>query len=215
MIWETYWTVILASIILVPSICVAIFAYWIKTYSSATGEIAAKYWDVFVKLISAFTVIFSGAMLFGKYIDQQQSIEAAKQGQVLREIALQEAEYLKQKLAFDTRKHDKRNVLLSQAKQVASRLASQQPPDPALELRFEELYYADLIGIEQKGGPVERAMIGFRKELKGTADEEQLKQLSLNLSRAVTTELKSSEDALLAQHKQITALVTRSSKTSN
>ena len=215
MIWETYWTVILASIILVPSLCVAIFAYWIKTYSSATGEIAAKYWDVFVKLISAFMVIFSGAMLFGKYIDQQQSIEAAKHGQVLREIALQEAEYLKQKLAFDTRKHDKRNVLLSQAKQVASRLASQQPADPALELRFEELYYADLIGIEQKGGPVERAMIGFRKELKGTADEEQLKQLSLNLSRAVTTELKSSEDALLAQHKQITALVTRSSNTAD
>ncbi len=215
MIWETYWAVILGSIILVPCLCVAIFAFWIKTYSSATGEVAAKYWDVFVKLISAFTVIFSGAMLFGKYIDQQQSIEAAKQGQILREIALQEAEYLKQKLAFDTRKHDQRNVLLSEAKQVASRLASQRSTDPALELRFEELYYADLIGIEQKGGPVEQAMIGFRKELKGAGDEQELKQLSLELSRAVTTELKSSEDALLAQHKQITALVTRSSKASD
>lgn len=212
MLWEAYWAWVLASIVIVPSMCVAAFALWMARVSTATGEVAAKYWDVFVKLISAFTVIFSGAMLFGKYIDQQKAVAAAEETRAVRAVALRKADFLIQKLAFETKKHDLKTALLSEAKQVASRLANQTIPDPEMVLRFDELYLSDLIGIEVKGGDVERAMIAFNKRLKGETEKQSLRNLSLSLSRAVTNELQASENAILEQHREISDLVVGAGK---
>ena len=51
-------------------------------------ETGSKCWDAFTKVVGAFTVIFSGAMVFGKYIEQQGVMNAAQLQQGIREINL-------------------------------------------------------------------------------------------------------------------------------
>ena len=95
---------------------------------------------------------------------------------------------------------------------TATRLATANSRAAADVRRFEELYGADLIGVEQLAGPVEAAMIRFRRKLRGEAGAppDPIDQLSLQLAQACETELKTSEDELLAQHKAITELVSAS-----
>ena len=73
--WQQYWWVILVGIIIVPLICITAFSLWLRRRSDVDLEKGVKCWDVFVKLISALTIVVSGAMLFGKYIDQQRVLE--------------------------------------------------------------------------------------------------------------------------------------------
>lgn len=125
---------------------------------------------------------------------------------------LRTAEFLRQKLTFDTERHQRRRKLFDEAKLIATRLATARSPAETDTKRFEELYWADLIGVEQLKGPVEAAMVQFRRKLRGepAAPPDPIEQLSLNLGLACETELKTSEDDLLAQHKAITALVSAS-----
>jgi hypothetical protein len=199
--WREYWWSVLAVILALPLLTTAIFARWLRRRPDLDVEAGVKCWDVYIKLISAFTVIVSGAMLFGKYIDQQQE-------QHEREGQLRRAEFLRQKLQFDTERHQRSRLLLDEAKTVAARLAN-AGPDPASLKRFEELYFAALIGVEQPRGEVEAAMVRFRRRLhkEGDAEGESLGQLALALSRACETELSQSQEALLEQHKAIAELV--------
>ena len=210
MFWHDYWWMVLVGILVLPFVSIAVFGYWLRRRSDVTLEMGTKCWDTFIKLISAFTVIVSGAMLFGKYIDQQEAMQVARQKEVARELSLREAEFLRQKLNFDTERHKRMLALLGEAKTLAARLASVGAPDKALVTRFEELYYADLIGVEKRSGHVEQSMVRFRRKLKQLPDApgESLYDLSLELSRAVEMELKESEDAILLQHRAITNLLT-------
>jgi hypothetical protein len=101
---------------------------------------------------------------------------------------------------------------MGEAKLIATRLATSKSPTEIDAKRFEELYWADLIGVEQRGGPVEAAMVQFRHKLRGeaAAPPDPIELLSLNLGLACETELKTSEDNLLAQQKVITGLVSAS-----
>ncbi len=209
MFWHDYWWMVLVGILLLPVVGVVLFGAWLGRRPGIDLETGTRCWETFVKLVSAFTVIVSGAMLFGKYIDQQGALERSRQVEFARELALREAEFLEQKLSFDTSRHDRASALLREAKQVAARIASLDAPDPTLLTRFDELYFADLIGAEQPGGAVERAMVRYRRKLHGLegAPPDSLYELSLQLSRAVELELRASESSLLEQHRRIAELV--------
>lgn len=214
-IWQEHWWTILTCILILPIIGIIAFGGWLHWRKDIDLENSTRCWDTFVKLISAITVIVSGAMLLGKYIDQQSQLEVAKVQQANREIALRQVEYYRQILIFDEEQHNRRQKLLTEAKVVAARIASmiasESEPDQASLTRFEELYHADLIGIEKEGGDVELAMFRFREKLNGTAEapRKTFTGIALELSTAVQTEIEESKNKILEQHQQITDLLTR------
>lgn len=208
--FHDYWWAVLAVVLTLPLVCVAAFAAWLRRRPELAVDDAVKSWDVFIKLISALTVIVSGAILIGKYVDQQEQSDRQRMEQQRKENNLRSAEFLRQTLAFDTERHQRKRTLFNEAKVVAARLANDASPSPADLRRFSELYDAELIGVERFQGQVEAAMVRFRARLRREpeAPPDDLEQLALQLAHACETELKESEDALLAQHKTIAALVT-------
>ena len=201
-------------ILVLPLISIAVFSWWLRRRSDVDLENGVKCWDVFVKLVSALTIVVSGAMIFGKYIDQQKLLENDKSEQQRRELDLKKAEFLRQKLQFDTERHQRKRSLFDEVKGLAAKLANEETPDKVTISRFDEMYHASLIGVEKVGGPVETAMVRFRRKLKGLpgAPEDSMDQLSLQISTACETELKESEDLLIEQHRQISELVTTTNK---
>jgi hypothetical protein len=197
-----YWWLLLIGVLLVPVVAITLFSRWLRTRAELGFDDKVKAWDVFIKLVSALTVIGSGAVFIGKYFDQRE--HAAK-----HEADVRTAEFLQRKVAFDTEIHQQREKLFREAKLVASRLAIAKVPADSDLRRFDELYLGDLIGIEQHEGEVERAMVRFRRKLHGQPIEPDaaLDQLVLSLATATGTELKASRDSLLVQHKKITELV--------
>ena len=82
------WWVILFSIMVLPLIAIYIFHVRIRRQYLLKHEEKAGYWKVFVALITALTVIYGGAMLFGKYIYEKEgqiraSIESGRTIQIL------------------------------------------------------------------------------------------------------------------------------------
>lgn len=207
--FQSYWWALLVGVLLVPVAAAALFARWLQSMTTVGYEDKVKSWDVFVKLVSAFTVVASGAVLIGKYFDQREQVGKQQEQRSQQESNLRTAEFLRQKLAFDTEWHQRRLRLFDEAKLIATRLANSSSP-AALDLRrFEELYGADLIGVEQLGGPVEAAMVRFRRKLRNEvrAPDDQIDQLALQLANACETELRASKENLLNQHEAISALV--------
>ena len=204
--FQKYWWMLLVGVLLLPVVAITLFSRWLRIRSGLAFDDKLKSWDVFIKLVSALTVIGSGAVFIGKYFDQRE--QSAKQ-----EANLRTAEFLRQKLTFDTELHQRRQKLFAEAKLVASRLATAKVPADSDIRRFEELYLGDLIGIERHEGAVEKAMVRFRRKLFGGSnepDDPPLPQLALQLGTATGTELKVSQDSLLMQHKEITDLVSAS-----
>jgi len=211
MAWfQDYWWVVLMAVLLLPVACIAGFARWLGRASTLTFDEKIKSWDVFVKMVSALTIVASGAVLIGKYVDQREQEHRQQAAQDHRESNLRTAEFLRQKLTFEAERHQRRRKLFDEAKVLAARLANTKTPVAADVRRFDELYDADLIGVEELGGAVERAMVDFRRKLRGEpgAPAGGIDQLALQLAHACETEIRSSEDGLLDQHKQIAALVT-------
>jgi len=209
MFWHSYWWTVLIAILVLPLVSIFLFGFWIKQREDITLESGVACWETFIKLISAFTIIVSGAMLFGKYIDQQETLQADRRSEAARDLSLKEAAFLRQKLDFDSERYHRAQALLGEAKKLVARLASDNTPDQDSIIRFEELYYADLIGVERLNGGVESAMVKFRNKLKSLpgAPSEDLFTLSLELSRAVESELKESEEQLISQHEAIRDLL--------
>src|SRR6185295_6631384 len=162
--FQDYWWVVLVAGLLLPAVCIAAFARWLGTRSALTFDEKIKSWDVFVKLVSALTVVASGAVLIGKYVDQREQAGRQQAVQDARENNLRTAEFLRQKLTFDTERHQRRRKLFDEAKVLAARLANTRTPTALDVRRFDELYDADLIGVEELGGSVEKAMVNFRRK---------------------------------------------------
>ena len=213
MFWREHWGVVLSAILVLPIASAFGFWLWIRHEPGINLDNGVKCWEVFIKLISAITVVVSGAMVFGKYIEEHAQAAAVAARQADRELALREADLLRQKLAFETEHHVRKVKLLGEAKTVVARIASTKP-DAASMTRFNELYQADLIGVEELHGEVEAAMVRFRRKLRSEtpAPDESIEDLSLGLSAAVETELKKSEDRLLEQHRAIAALLSSPSR---
>ena len=209
MFWNNYWWIVLIVILVLPLLGVFGFGYWLQGKNDLGLDDSVKCWEAFIKLISAYTVIVSGAMLFGKYIDQQEVLQSGRQLEIAREQSLREAEFLRQKLNFDIEQYKRSQILLGEAKNLAARLASMETLDKILVIRFEELYYADLIGIEKLQGNVEGAMVKYRNKLKKlpNALNSSLYDLSLELSKAVEIELNESKQAILQQQHAIAELL--------
>jgi hypothetical protein len=210
--FQDYWWALLVAVLLLPLAAIAFFVRWLRSQAALGFDDKIKSWDVFVKLVSSLTVVASGAVLIGKYFDQREQVARQEQAQRQQDANLRAAEFLRQKLTFDTERHARRRTLLTEAKVLAARLANTPSPAAADIRRFDELYDADLIGVEQLHGEVEKSMVEFRKRLRGAAgaSSEPFSQLALRLAHACEAELKASEDALLEQHQAIAALVTPS-----
>jgi hypothetical protein len=204
--WREHWWIILLAILIVPLICIAAFALWLRGRQDVDLEKGVKCWDVFVKLISALTIVVSGAMLLGKYIDQQHTVENDKLVQQTHEQALRKAEFLRQELQFDTDRYNKKKTLFEEVKVLAAKLANTDSPDKVTIDRFEQLYFGALIGVEESRGLVETAMVRFRLKLKKQegAPDDSLEQLALQLSGDCEKELKKDEDSLKAKYRDIT-----------
>ncbi len=211
MIWRERWGLFLSAILLLPVFAAVTFWLWIRQQPGVTLDVGAKCWDVFINLVSALTATVSGAMLFRKYIEERAEAAAVTAQQAHRELALREAEFLRQRLLFETQRHERKVALLREAKTIAARIASTSNPDAVTLTRFNELYYADLIGTEEKHGAVEAAMVGFRRQMEDQSaqDGDSLELLSLQLSAAVERELQNSEEALLQQHRSIADLLSK------
>ncbi len=207
--WHRHWWAILMCILCMPVFASVVFAGWLRRQEAMNLETGSKCWDTFTKVVGAFTVIFSGAMVFGKYIEQQEVLHAAQLQQGMREINLQQAAFLRQKLEFDSARHERKRALFEETKVLVAHLAKTAEPDAKSIDRFDQLYLGALIGVELPNGPVEAAMVRFERKLRkaSSAPSEDLYSLSLQLSKACEQELKESEDALLAQHAAIVSLV--------
>src|SRR5690349_21496788 len=99
--FQDYWWILLVGVLLIPVTGVTFFSRWLRTRAELAFDDKLKAWDVFIKLVSALTVIGSGAVFIGKYFDQRE--QAARQ-----EANLRTAEFLRQKVAFDTELHQRR-----------------------------------------------------------------------------------------------------------
>lgn len=208
--FQNYWWVLLVATLLLPVAAVMLFARWLRGMVSLAFDDKIKSWEVFIKLVSALTVVATGAILMGKYFDQREQATRQQEVRSRQESGLRTAEFLRQKLTFDTERHQRRRQLFDEAKVIAARLANAASPSPQDVRRFDELYAADLIGVERVSGDVEAAMVRFRRRLRGEvgAPEGPFDQLALQLAHACEAELKVSEDDLLEQHKAIATLVT-------
>ena len=208
MLWHEHWWSVLIGILILPLLFTVAFGLWLRRQPDVSFEVGTKCWDAFIKLISAFTIIVSGAMLFGKYINQQNELQATKAEQLDRELALREADYLRQQILFDTDRHTRKLKLLTEAKTLAARIESMKEPDQLSLTRFDELYHSDLIGVEEYHGDVEKAMVGFREKLvdKGKIKKDSDK-LTIELSTAVENELKKSEGEIKDQYRRIADLL--------
>jgi hypothetical protein len=195
---KQYWWLLFAALIILPLIASALFARWIRRRGNLSVTDAAKCWDVFLKFLSAMTAICAGAFVFAKYVDQR--IETDRNAQVLHEV-----DYQKQRLEREEQRQKAREVLFGEAKLVAAKLATATDVSLAspVRQRFEELYWASLIGVEQKGGDVSGAMVAFRNAMNGGGGGADLHQLSLQLSNACEIELKNGEAEIEGIRKEI------------
>ncbi len=74
------WYVILLIVALIPVVCITGFARWIGRRTELKFEEKAKAWEIFVSMTSAITALIGGVLLVGKYIDEQATQEANRQG---------------------------------------------------------------------------------------------------------------------------------------
>lgn len=207
MFWQDYWWIILLVILGLPVVAIAGFGFWMRSKAAGDLEVGAKCWDIFVKLVSALTIVVAGAMAFGKYIDQREVEER-------RNAAFQKAEVHRKKLEFDIKAHEQKVLLLKEAARTAARIANSDSPTSKDIIRFDGLYFADLIGVEIPKGEVESAMVCFRAKQRNPASirtgcpNHELPTLALDLSKAVKSELLQSQEAILEQQKVISEYLT-------
>jgi hypothetical protein len=194
---DQYLWVILIVIVLVPLVSILTFARWLKR-QSLDIEKTIKCWDVFVKLLSALTAVVAGAMVFGQYITEQSQLEQQR-------IDLQRKDFYKivqqEKKELEAQR-TATSELYKEVKAIVARLA--RSDDPAAQefqddfKKFDEMYWANLIGIE--GPTVEAAMVRFRRAIERWLEEkekpEDMMQLSLALSSACSEEIEDIDDQI-------------------
>ena len=122
--FQNYWWVLLVGVLLIPVAAITFFSRWLRTRAALAFDDKVKAWDVFIKLVSALTVVGTGAVLIGKYFDQREQLAHREGQRATQESNLRTAEFLRQKLAFDTERHQRRRKLFDEAKVTAARLAT-------------------------------------------------------------------------------------------
>jgi hypothetical protein len=215
------WYVILLIVVLIPVVCIAGFARWIGRRTELKFEEKAKAWEVFVSMTSALTALVGGVLLIGKYIDEQAAQEATRQKQAKQELNFKHAEALRLQVAALQQKHDRKRKNYDEAKKVAQELAGLEASavdqikigQPKRQ-QFEQLYWADLIGVEDKH--VESAMVRLRKHFEnwvatgkkpeGGDYKTDVYQAALKLSEACEKDVQALEETINALDEQIVSL---------
>jgi len=207
MAWS--WLAIVAIVIGIPAISIWRFANWMGKRSDLKFEEKAKAWEVFISLVSSITALVGGALLLGKYLDEQNSLQQQRHAQ-------ERAAGLRQELSHLQPKFDAKRKLYGEATLAAIRLAQldecavdfvKKSPDRE---QFEELYWARLIGVE--GPEVESAMVHLRKLFErwvstGKKPETDVHQAVLDLSKICEKDLKKLEDEISAREAELSKLV--------
>ena len=138
MAWfQDYWWTLLVAALLLPIAAIARFCDLVARRRRCSGfDDKIKSWDVFVKLVSALTVVASGAVLIDKYFDQREAVARQEEARSQQDGNLRAAEFLRQKLTFDTERHARRRTLLTEAKVLAARLANTHCTSPGRRPAF-------------------------------------------------------------------------------
>lgn len=218
------WTFVLTA----PVALAFVFWIWMSRQPGLQFEQRTKAWETFVKCVSAYTTIAAGVLIIGKFVFEQQN--SLKQEYALKAYELQQKE-----MEFERERHAKRVKLLNEAASVAATIATQKHAsaiadqyraDKELIKRFNQLWFADLIGIEERRGDVEKKMVEFREMLYGQfgqadqniidkisailtreekakkAPEGSIEKIAIELSVAVDKEIKKSEENLKEQQRK-------------
>jgi len=215
------WYVILLVVALIPVVCILGFARWIARRPELKFEEKTKAWEVFVSMTSTMTALIGGVLLVGKYFDEQAVLERSRRDQAEQELNFRHAEALRVQLAALQQKHDRKRKGYDEAKKVTQELAGLD--DKSVEQikigqpkrqQFEQLYWADLIGVEDKH--VEAAMVRLRRQFEdwvttgkkpeGSDYETNVYKASLKLSKACEEDVQALEDQIKALSEQIAAL---------
>jgi len=225
--WHNYWDFILVGILLVPIVACVVFKLWLSCRKKMTLTEGAECWESFTKLISAFTVIFTGAMLVGKHIEQQSVSETNKRiGQLelvkegiksrYREQTLQMAKSVEREIDSLKKRNERNRILLTEASRAAATISiaieNSETPDNEIYIRFMELYWADLIGVE--GKEVFDAMVKFEMRLRNRGEYllVPLNYFALALSHAVENQLKEEDFEILKLRSKVNNLMQQRSK---
>jgi hypothetical protein len=214
------WYVILLIVALIPLVCIVGFARWISGRPELKFEEKTKAWEVCVSMTSAITAVIGGVLLIGKYIDEQAVQEATRQEQAKQELNFKHAEALRLQAAAFQQKHDRKRKAYDEAKKVAQDLAGldvqavDQVKGGQKRQQFEQLYWADLIGVEDRH--VESAMVRLRKHFEtwvatgkkpeGGDYKTDVYQAALKLSEACENDVQALESMINSLNEQIVAL---------
>lgn len=198
----------LVPILGVSALATYLFGRWINSHSGMTGEIQIKSWEVFGKNITVLVGIISGTLLLVKYLDEKNIAENQM-------VCEKKIEFKQKQVATELVRHNEYKLHLGRARTVAAQIAnsratpqSEKVPGKLL-LKFDTLYYADLIGIE--GSKVASSMINYRNQLE-KADviaTNKFHALTLRLSESVKEELEDSKKKLDEIRKELSDLASR------
>jgi multisubunit Na+/H+ antiporter MnhF subunit len=190
-----------AAVILLAAI---VFSMQIQRLVGPKIEDRLAAWDVFIKGVTLVTGIMAGLLAFLRYIDQR---EAEFQAQ-LQATAQQVREFNIDIYGKAATTDQAKRIFLNEAADTAATLATlddlNSPTGQIALDRFERLYFGQLVLYE--GDDVARAMRNFRTPLRqwqqsgkkpvgslpeeDLGDTDQMRELSLALSRACAKELR-------------------------
>jgi hypothetical protein len=200
------WLLVLFVVVLLPVVCSAFFARWIQRQSQLKFEDKAKAWDVFIRITSALTALVGGALLIGKYLDEQATTARHRNSQEKRELDLREAELTRIELTRLQQKHDRMRKAYDEVKKLATHLADLSDSDSDVVLlrsgserkQFEDAYWSDLIGVE--GKRVEVAMVKLRNSFEKWSSSgkrpDDVTRLRLALSQSCEAEIEEIETTI-------------------
>jgi hypothetical protein len=185
------WFVLVVCIIVLPLLAVALFMRWIGRQTHLSFDEKTRAWGVLTALLGSLTVIVGGAMVVGKYADEQGRLRQAELQAQERESTQRARAVTSQQATRLQAEHDRLQRLYDATMTAATRLRALPAGDIAaltsstVRGEYEDLYWARLIGLESPD--VEGAMVRYREllvkwESSGVKPTEELGPAVLRLS---------------------------------
>jgi hypothetical protein len=212
------WFVLVLCIVILPLVAVALFMRWIGRQAHLSFEEKTKAWGVLTALLGSLTVIVGGAMVVGKYADEQGRLRQAELQAQERDATQRARAVTSQQATRLQAEHDRLQRLYDATMTAATRLRALPAGDIAalttstVRGEYEDLYWARLIGLESPD--VEAAMVKYRRllvewETSRTKPSEELGPAVLRLSIACHAHLTSLQRRIAVLEERSVVAVTQ------
>lgn len=167
----------LAALIILPLVSSVAFHFWLRRQKQLDHDQKLKSWDIFFKMIATVTLIVSGMIAVGKYLEDRNRYLAQSIRQHDREIQQREHE-------LNMRLFNETSNVYGEFLDVTAKLTFGDKFDEELVRQFHQLYHGRLMMVEN----VEVAKLAreFKTRLDGwqvsEPDHQRLSMLSLQLA---------------------------------